>query len=148
LQDTEANKFLADIKKSIPDEEMATKEYADMANVADRLGHPGIADTLRSMSGDEARHGRLLKDMLGKLPVRVFIKEFELVPGDRVRLTMPASEPFPAGCAEGVVLTAKHYGERDGWYIELNKDKVSPGWQSGYGYWKQGTDGGSVEKLG
>jgi len=63
----ERSKLLADIKKSIPDEEMATKEYADMANVAERLGHSGIADTLRSMSDDEARHGRLLKDMLQKL---------------------------------------------------------------------------------
>jgi len=76
-----------------------------------------------------------------------FIKEFELVPGDRVRLTMPASEPFPAGWAEGIVLTAKHYGEGDGWYIELEKDKVSPGWQKGYGYWKQGIDGGTVVKV-
>jgi len=63
----EANRFLADIKKSIPDEEMATKEYADMANVADKLGHSGIADTLRSMSNDEARHKRLLEWMLRQL---------------------------------------------------------------------------------
>jgi len=67
LQDTEANKFLADIKKSIPDEEMATKEYSDMANVAERLGYYGLATTLRGMSGDEARHGRLLKGMLEEL---------------------------------------------------------------------------------
>jgi len=82
-----------------------------------------------------------------KKEVSGFIKEFELVPGDRIRLTLPASEPFPAGWAKGTVLTAKHYGERDGWFIELEKDEVSPGWQRGYGYWKQGVDGGTVEKL-
>jgi len=67
LQDTEANKFLADIKKSIPDEEMATKEYADMANVAERLGYPRIPETLRGMSDDEGRHKRLLEAMLREL---------------------------------------------------------------------------------
>ena len=67
LQDTEANKFLADIKKSIPDEEMATKEYADMANVAERLGHLGIASALRAMSDDERTHKKLLEGMLQKL---------------------------------------------------------------------------------
>ena len=67
LQDTEANKFLADIKKSIPDEEMANKEYADMANVAERLGHYGIAATLWAMSRDEGKHRGLLEDMLLRL---------------------------------------------------------------------------------
>lgn len=76
-----------------------------------------------------------------------FIKEFELSPGDRVKITMPAQDPFPAGWAEGEVIKANFYGERDGWFIEFTKDKVSPGWQTGYGYWKQGIDKGTVEKL-
>jgi len=66
--------------------------------------------------------------------------------GDRVRITMPAQEPWPAGWSEGTVLSAKHY-EDSGWLIELEKDKVSPGWDLGYGYWKQGQDGGTIEKL-
>lgn len=65
--------------------------------------------------------------------------------GDRVRITMPAQGPFPAGWAEGAVLTARK--DPEGWFIELSKDKVSPGWELGYGYWKQGNDGGTVEKL-
>ena len=76
-----------------------------------------------------------------------FTKDFDLVPGDRLRITMPAQEPFPAGWAEGIVLDAHFYGETDGWYIEFEKDNVSLGWQTGYGYWKQGIDGGTVEKM-
>jgi len=68
--------------------------------------------------------------------------------GDRVRITMPAQEPFPAGWSEGTVLSATNQGEgRGGWYIEMTKDKASPGWDLGYGYWKQEVDGGTVEKL-
>jgi len=75
-----------------------------------------------------------------------FEKLFELEKGDRVKLTMPASEPFPAGWAEGEVSSA-HFYEDHGWYVELMKDKVSPGWDTGYGYWKQDADGGWIEKL-
>jgi len=78
-----------------------------------------------------------------------FKKEFDLVPEDKIRITIPtASGSFPAGWSEGRVISAKFYGEDDGWYIELDNYKVSPGWQAGYGYWKQGYDGGYVEKIG
>ena len=78
-----------------------------------------------------------------------FKKEFDLVPEDKIRITIPtASGSFPAGWSEGRVISANFYGERDGWYIESDKYKVSPGWQTGYGYWKQGYDGGYVEKIG
>lgn len=78
-----------------------------------------------------------------------FKKEFELIPGDKIRITIPtASGSFPAGWGEGSVISAKFYGENEGWYIELDKHNVSPGWQTGYGYWKQGDDGGYVEKIG
>jgi len=63
----EAVKFLADIKKSVPDEAMANKEYADMASVASRLGHTQIASTLRGMSEDEGRHKRNLEEMLRRI---------------------------------------------------------------------------------
>ncbi|HUV52284.1 MAG TPA: hypothetical protein VMW64_04330 [Dehalococcoidia bacterium] len=78
-----------------------------------------------------------------------FKKEFDLAKGDRVKITIPtASGSFPAGWSEGTVISANFYGERDGWYIESDKDKVSLGWDTGYGYWKQGMDGGYVEKIG
>lgn len=76
-----------------------------------------------------------------------YTKDFDLYPGDRIRVTMPAQYPFPAGWAEGKVIDAYFYGEDNGWYIEFEKDDVSYGWQTGYGYWKQGVDGGTVEKL-
>lgn len=74
-----------------------------------------------------------------------YVKEFNLLVGDRVRISMPAEEPFPAGWAEGKVVSAAFY-EGDGWYIEVDKDNVSPGWQTGYGYFKQ-NQGATVEKL-
>ncbi len=43
----------------------------------------------------------------------------------------------------GTVLTAQWYGERDGWYIEMDHANV-PG---GYSYWKQGYDGGRINKV-
>ena len=63
----EAVKFLADIRKSVPDEAMANKDYADMASVASRLGHTQIAITLRGMSEDEGRHKRNLEGMLRRI---------------------------------------------------------------------------------
>jgi len=63
----EAVKFLADIRKSIPDEAMANKDYTDMALVAERLGHFQISSTLRDMSGDEGRHKRNLEQMLRRI---------------------------------------------------------------------------------
>jgi len=63
----EAVKFLADIRKSVPDEAMANKDYADMASVASRLGHTQIASTLRGMSDDEGRHKRNLEAMLRRI---------------------------------------------------------------------------------
>lgn len=75
-----------------------------------------------------------------------YIKEFDLQKGDIIRITMPAQEPFPAGWAVGIVLSAVFY-TYEGWYIEFNKTGVSPGWQEGYGYWKQDVDGGEVAKL-
>ncbi len=74
-----------------------------------------------------------------------YSKDFNLLVDDRVRISMPAEEPFPAGWAEGKIISAAFY-EPDGWYIELDKDNVSPGWQTGYGYFKQNA-GATVEKL-
>lgn len=85
-------------------------------------------------------------DELNRAAPKTFTKDFDLYPGDKVRITMPAQEPFPAGWAKGYVINANFYNT-DGWYIEFEKEVVSPGWQTGYGYWKQGQDGGTVEKL-
>jgi hypothetical protein len=64
-----------------------------------------------------------------------FPKEFDLVAGDEIVIHSGGRE------YRGKVLTAYHYGVHDGWYIEINKN------HGGYGYWKQGPDGGSVEKV-
>lgn len=73
-----------------------------------------------------------------------FTKDFELKPGDHIAL-------YAQGLKfTGKVLTAHHYGKRDGWYIEFthtsspyfNRDIAGH-----YGYWKQAQDGGRVEKL-
>ena len=76
----------------------------------------------------------------------LYLKEFDIQLGDRVKISMPANYPFPEGWAEGTVLTVSHYDD-EGWLIEFVKDKVSSGWQTGYGYWKQNTDGGTVVKI-
>lgn len=76
-----------------------------------------------------------------------FTKDFDLYPGDRVAISMPAQGGFPAGYSEGTVIKADWWGPRDGWYIEQNKDYATAGWQTGYGYWKQGMDGGEVRQL-
>ncbi len=76
----------------------------------------------------------------------MYVKKFDINPGNKVRITAPAQEPFPAGWAEGVVISAVFYDE-EGWYIEMNKDRVSSGWQTGYGYFKQREDGVTVELL-
>lgn len=74
--------------------------------------------------------------------------EVKVEKGDRVKITMPAREPFPAGWCEGVVLKVDDMGKgRGGLYVELEKDKVSAGWDTGYGYWKQEIDGGTIEVL-
>lgn len=75
-----------------------------------------------------------------------YTKDFNIVPGDRVRITVGARDPWPAGSGEGIVASAVFY-DTDGWLIEWDKDTVSEGWQTGYGYWKQGQDGGTVEMI-
>jgi len=64
--------------------------------------------------------------------------------GSRVRITLPNGQ-----WGEGLVLTATNWNggntRPDNWYIELEKDKGNSG--TGYGYWKQGPDGGTVELL-
>ena len=75
--------------------------------------------------------------------------------GDRVRITQPSAghgifQSFGAGWGEGIVLTANNYSRngKPNWYIELEKDKVhGRNWQTGYGYWKQQQDGGTVELI-
>ena len=82
------------------------------------------------------------------------IKNLKIQRGDRVRITVPATQHsnFGEGWGEGIVLTAAN-NEWDpdkpaNWYIELEKDTVGGrNWQLGYGYWKQGCDGGTVELL-
>jgi hypothetical protein len=56
--------------------------------------------------------------------------------GDRIKIT-----PYRGVAITGTVRTAVNYGGRDGWYIEMTRDG------GGYLYWKQGPDGGTVEKV-
>lgn len=71
--------------------------------------------------------------------------------GDRVKVTMNGDGGwFGDGWAEGIVLWAQNYGVGDdeNWYVEFVKDKVEGRhWETGYGYWKQGVDGGKMEVI-
>lgn len=57
------NKFLAQVRKNIPDESMASEEYRRMSVEAERLGFHSTSVTLMQMSQDEAHHERNLRDM-------------------------------------------------------------------------------------
>lgn len=70
--------------------------------------------------------------------------------GDTVRISICRhNSGWPPGWAEGEVLSAVNWGteEKPNWYIEVEKTSCSPGWQLGYGYWKQVEDGGKVELV-
>lgn len=43
---------------------------------------------------------------------------------------------------KGTVISARNWGGNDGWYIELTRE------DGGYGYWKQGPDGGALVEVG
>ena len=73
-------------------------------------------------------------------------RELNLQAGDRIRVSSPARDPFPVGWAEGTIISA-HYYDDGGWYVELEKDNVSYGWQTGYGYFKEREDEITIEKL-
>ena len=73
-------------------------------------------------------------------------RELNLQRGNRIRITSPAKDPFPAGWAEGTIISANYYDD-GGWYIELDKEQVSPGWQTGYGYFKESEDEVTIEKF-
>ena len=64
-----------------------------------------------------------------------FPKEFELRSGDNIEIRSGGRSYF------GKVITAQWWDVHTGWYIEIAKD------HGGYGYWKQGCDGGTVRKL-
>jgi len=72
--------------------------------------------------------------------VIMYTKDIYLEKGDKVRITTPS------GWATGTVISASWY-EDAGWYIELNVEEASLGWELGYSYYKQRDDGGTVEKL-
>ena len=64
--------------------------------------------------------------------------------GDTVRITTPDA------WVEGIVISASNYGsdEEPNWYIELNGCAGSNEFvSSGYTYWKQKQDGGTVELI-
>lgn len=72
--------------------------------------------------------------------MRLALSTDRLKKGDKIALHRdvnnyyrPNSRPL-----EGTVISANYYGVTDGWYIEFNSDEV------GYGYWKQGSDGGEL----
>jgi len=66
----------------------------------------------------------------------------EIEKGDRVKITLA-----DGWWCSGTVLSASNLarpGEEDNWYIELDADS---GGITGYTYWKQKSDGGTVEKA-
>lgn len=58
--------------------------------------------------------------------------------GDTIRIKLPSGRELI-----GNILSVNHY-ERDGWYIELSNPK-GVGNGSTYAYWKQGSDGGTID---
>ncbi len=67
--------------------------------------------------------------------LNAFVQDANIRRGDRVEIDTDGT------VLRGVVRTAAHYGDRDGWYVELTPDG------GGYAYWKQGYDGGTIRKL-
>jgi len=63
----EITKFLADIRKLIPDEAQASQEYTRLANEARRLGFSPVSRTLLEIAGDEGRHRVELEDITIKV---------------------------------------------------------------------------------
>lgn len=59
----DVNKFLASVRKQIPDETMAQEEYRKMSIEAERLGFTAAARTLMQISQDEGRHKLALQDI-------------------------------------------------------------------------------------
>lgn len=59
----EISRFLADVRKNIPDEQRAKAEYTRMSREAERIGFPAVAKTLLGMAQDEGRHEISLRDM-------------------------------------------------------------------------------------
>lgn len=63
----------------------------------------------------------------------------EIGRGDFVEIKIPTGHS--AGVYQGTVLAANYWSDHDGWYIEFDRPNA------GYGYWKQGPDGGTVTVL-
>lgn len=57
------NKFLADIRQQLHDEQHAFNEYTRLANEADRLGFTQEARTLLQMSTEAGKHRRDLETL-------------------------------------------------------------------------------------
>lgn len=64
-----------------------------------------------------------------------------LNPGDRIAIHARGRR------YTGIVQTAENWGRSDGWYIQFTHDAESAGNRGEPGYWKQGCDGGIVEKV-
>ena len=66
----------------------------------------------------------------------------EITKGESVKITLKNG-----WWCSGTVLSASNQafsGQPDNWYIEIDADN---GNIAGYTYWKQGPDGGTVEKI-
>jgi len=71
---------------------------------------------------------------------KTYTKDFDLHRGDIVEFHQPG------GCwGVGVVRSADFWTPETGWYIELDVDEGNVGY--GYYQWKQGVEGGTVEKI-
>jgi hypothetical protein len=68
----------------------------------------------------------------------------KLKKGDKIRIT--GAFRRAATVIEGTVISWSDFGDDNGpnWYIELRPTNIKG---SNYLYWKQGIDGGTVEKI-
>lgn len=59
------------ISPALKDEISASKEYREMADLAERLGMLDAAGKLRGIAGDEDRHHDILYDILVSIPQEI-----------------------------------------------------------------------------
>lgn len=98
---------------------------------------PRCATCEKEVSGSSLNgYGDCSECCTAKRNAKHFTKDFDLRSGDAITIRVGGST------YSGTVLRSDFWGEHDGWYVEFTHN------HGGYGYWKQGVDGGTIAKAG